>query len=413
MIAHHGDIVLGLRGKDILIMSPSEWSDNAVSNMQISAILSRYNNVIYIETMGGRMPKLSEIVRVFKRLQAFIWPSSIAKKRKGLDPINVKIVSPLAIPIHGRPLITWFNNKLLSYQIRSAMRAANMTSPIIWSFSPRWEGVIEALEKELFIFHCVDGLHTYDASASFREQFIRTVMSADLIFTPGVLLEKELLQLNPRVHRIGHGCGQEHLQLTTTAVAKPLDIAEIPAPIAVYAGTLANWVDYTLLYQVALQLKEVSFVLIGYVHALAPLAEVESLLALPNVHHLGYKNFSELGAYYRSAAVGLVPYQAANEHIQYSTPTKFLDYFAAGLPVVTTRYPASETMGDLVSLASSVSEFADSIRNAVSFNTNEGQQLRRRYATEHTWDRQVAKMSERILDRQAGDGGESIAATPR
>lgn len=386
-----------LRGKDILIMSPSEWGDNAVSNMQIAAILSRHNNVIYLETIGGRMPKFSELGRVLRRLQAFLRPANAAKKRRGLNPLNVKIISPLAIPMHGVALIDWLNKKLLTYQVRSAMRAANMTCPIVWSFSPRWEGIIGSIPKEKSIFHCVDGLHTYDASDSFREQFTRTVKSADLIFTPGVLLEKELSKLNPNVHRIGHGCSDDHLSAYTKSFHKPPDISGIPTPIAIYAGTLANWVDYTLLQHVANKLTDVSFVLIGYVHALAPAAQVDELLALPNVHHLGYKNFSELSAYYGSATVGLVPYQAANEHIQYSTPTKFLDYFAAGLPVVSTRYPASEAMGELVSLASSASEFSRALRGAIACDTDPDKDLRRVYAQENTWDRQVQKMSAYIM----------------
>ena len=397
MIKNGGESRPVLHGKDILIMSPSEWGDNAVSNMQISAILSRHNNVIYVETMGGRMPKFSELGRVLRRLQAFFRPAHTAKKRIGLDPVNVKIISPLAIPMHGIAIIEWVNKVLLSYQVRSAMRAADMRCPIVWSFSPRWEGVIGGIRREMLIFHCVDGLHTYDASASFREQFTRTVKSADLIFTPGVLLEKELLALNPKVYRIGHGCGDEHLSAFTITNDPPPDVSDIPTPIAIYAGTLANWFDYTLLHKVANNLEDVSFVLIGYVHALAPAADVEALLALPNVHHLGYKNFSELSGYYRSATVGLVPYRAENEHIQYSTPTKFLDYFAAGLPVVSTRYPASEEMGELVSVASSVSEFSGAVRQAIVCDADRDKNLRLSYAQEHTWSRQVQKMSSRIV----------------
>ena len=54
-----------LSNQNILVLSPSEWSDNAVSNMHISSKLSLDNNVIYFETIGGRFPKFSELGRVF------------------------------------------------------------------------------------------------------------------------------------------------------------------------------------------------------------------------------------------------------------------------------------------------------------------------------------------------------------
>jgi glycosyltransferase involved in cell wall biosynthesis len=261
--------------------------------------------------------------------------------------------------------------------------------------------VICKVEHELFVFHCVDGLHTYDASDAFKQQFERTARSANVVFTPGVLLEHELRTLNPATYRIGHGCGSEHLAPSDDAPL-PADLADIPEPRAIYAGTLAKWVDYALLAEVARRLPSVSFVLIGYIHALASRDQIDALISLPNVFHLGYKNFDELPRYYWGAAIGLVPYQAENEHIQYSTPTKFLDYCAAGLPTVTTRYPAAESMGDIVTCATTPDEFVTAIQQALTDDSEETARRRREYARNHTWQRQVAMMSEQIRGRLHG-----------
>lgn len=382
-------------------MSPSEWGDNAVSNMQIAALLSEANTVAYIETMGGRMPRISELGRVFRRLKSFFAGAKAKRSKKGLDPRNTHIVSPLAIPLHGYKLVSRLNTLILTWQVRRVLKRLKMSKPIIWSFSPRWEPVIRKIEHELLVFHCVDGLHTYDPSNAFRQQFERTVREADVVFTPGVLLERELRPLNPATYRIGHGCGAEHLAYSDNGTL-PMDLVDIPEPRAIYAGTLANWVDYPLLFEVARRLPKVSFVLIGYIHALAPRDQVGMLISLPNVFHLGYKNFDDLPPYYRGAAVGLVPYQADNEHIQYSTPTKFLDYCAAGLPTVSTRYPAAESMGDIATCATTPDEFVAAIGQAIADSSQEAAQRRREYARDHTWERQVAKMSERIRERLHG-----------
>jgi hypothetical protein len=221
------------------------------------------------------------------------------------------------------------------------------------------------------------------------------------VFTPGVLLERELRPLNPATYRIGHGCGSEHLAPAGNA-ALPEDLVDIPEPRAIYAGTLANWVDYALLAEVARRLPSISFVLIGYIHALAPRVQIDALISLPNVFHLGYKNFDDLPRYYQGAVIGLVPYKAENDHIQYSTPTKFLDYCAAGLPTVSTRYPAAESMGDIVACATTPDEFVAAIERALTDNSPEVAGRRREYARNHTWERQIAKMSEQIRGRLHG-----------
>lgn len=394
-------MTIPLQGKNILILSPSEWGDNAVSNMQIAALLSEFNTVAYIETMGGRLPRLSEVGRVFRRLKFFIIGMKTDQSNRGLDPHKTNIVSPLAIPFHGSKIISYFNTWILTWQIRRAMNRLEMTRPIIWSFSPRWEAVASKIDHEILIFHCVDSLHTYDNSEAFKRQYERTVRGASLVFTPGVLLERELSLLNSATYRIGHGCGSDHLALPCDDTV-PADMVNIPEPRAIYAGTLANWLDYELLEEVARRLPFVSFVLIGYIHALVPHIKIETLNSLRNVFLLGYKNFDELPRYYRGAVIGLVPYQAENEHIRYSTPTKFLDYCAAGLPIVSTRYPAAESMGKIVACATTPDEFVAEINKALANNSPKVALAQKEFGRSHTWEQQVSKMCEQICARLYG-----------
>lgn len=245
------------------------------------------------------------------------------------------------------------------------------------------------------MFHCVDALRTYDESPVFRAQFERTARAADIVFTPSMLLAQELRRLNPSSFIIGHGCGLEHLLYCDNG-NEPEDLKVVPKPRVVYAGTLAKWVDYPLFIDVARRLPNLSFILISYIHALAPRSQVEALCALPNVYHLGYKDFSDLPRYYKRSAVGIVPYQADNEHIRFSTPTKFLDYFAAGLPVVSTRFPAAENLAGMVECTDTPREFASAVEKAIIDISPERVKIRRTFAEEHTWERQVARMCDHI-----------------
>ena len=111
-----------LSNQNILVLSPSEWSDNAVSNMHISSKLSLDNNVIYFETIGGRFLKFSELGRVFNRLLNFFGLKKEKKIKKGLNPNNVKIFSPLVIPIFNNKVFDYFNKWILLIQVKIILK---------------------------------------------------------------------------------------------------------------------------------------------------------------------------------------------------------------------------------------------------------------------------------------------------
>ena len=386
-----------LRGRDILILSLSDWNENPVSSMHISAVLSEFNTVTYVEKISRRMPKFSEIGDAWGRLRRML-NGHRGEPSAGLGPGNIHLFSPFAVPVHGNRAISWFNRKLLVDQIKRLVVDRKIKDPIVWSFSPLWETVIENLDHACWIFHCVDGLHTYDTSARFRSQYERTVCAADIVFTPGILLEEELKRLNPDTYRIGHGCAIEHLKFRDTGEPFLL-IDDIPEPRIVYAGGLPGWFDFDLLTKAAKLLPEYSFVIIGDIHPLAPQRKAKSFVALPNVYLVGRQSFIDLPRFFHRSSVGIVPYRAEDEHIRYSTPTKFIDYLASGLPVVSTRFPAAEKFGSFVKLADSAEEFSVKLNQSIESDNDDERLRRRTFAGEYSWVRQVSRMSEVIENK--------------
>ncbi len=74
-----------------------------------------------------------------------------------------------------------------------------------------------------------------------------------------------------------------------------------------------------------------------HVVMIGPVVKVaaDSLPQRPNIHWLGQKDYSELPAYVAGWDVALMPF-ALNESTRYISPTKTLEYLAAGKPVVST-----------------------------------------------------------------------------
>ena len=268
--------------------------------------------------------------------------------------------------------------------------------PLLWVFSPLWVKVVEKIQNQGIIFHCVDALNTYDSSQEFQQKYRSIAKMANVIFTPNELLYEELLQLNPKTFHVGHGCSDLHLNFVPKDV--PKEFENIPSPRIVYAGCLANWVDYDLLFETATRLPECSFVLIGYIHALSPKEKVEKLLSLKNVFHMGYINFRRLPEFYHACDVGIIPYQSDNEHIKYCTPTKILDYFAARLPCVSTRFPAVEKLKNNIEIITSAQEFIGKVywQNVHKTKTIVG--MNYHFAKSRSWSKQVDFMVKKISE---------------
>ena len=77
------------------------------------------------------------------------------------------------------------------------------------------------------------------------------------------------------------------------------------------------------------------FVLIGDADSSIDLSRYR---AMPNMHFLGRKPYSDLPAYCQHFDVGLIPFKV-NELTYAVNPIKLREYLSAGLPVVSTPMP--------------------------------------------------------------------------
>ena len=83
----------------------------------------------------------------------------------------------------------------------------------------------------------------------------------------------------------------------------------------------------------------------------------DSVPRRPNLHWLGQQSYELLPRLIEGWSVGLLPF-ALNESTRFISPTKTLEYMAAGKPVVSTAIKDVATLyGDVVRIARSADEF--------------------------------------------------------
>lgn len=99
-----------------------------------------------------------------------------------------------------------------------------------------------------------------------------------------------------------------------------------------YFGYIAEWFDYDLLRNIALQRKQYEFVLIGGVLC----EKINLLKGIENVHILGLKKYRELSNYAKFFDVAIIPFEIS-EKMDGVSPIKFYEYCSLGIPVISTK----------------------------------------------------------------------------
>ena len=161
-------------------------------------------------------------------------------------------------------------------------------------------------------------------------------------------------------------------------------------PVVVYVGALSPWFDDVLLAELARRCPDFDFEIYG--------PGSERLPPMPaNIRLCGSLERARLPQVLATASVGIVPFEVVRyrQLIDPVRPLKLLEYLAAGLPVVSTRWRAIEAMQAPIGLASGPEEFVRLLREAVA--TPPDAELLHRYAAAFDWQELFDREAEAIL----------------
>jgi glycosyltransferase involved in cell wall biosynthesis len=223
---------------------------------------------------------------------------------------------------------------------------------------------------------------------------------ADVVLTGGRSLHAGVAPRRPDAHLFPSGVDSRHYARSRAlrAAAQP---AARPhgAPVAGFVGVIDERLDSPLLGEVARLLPDWEFRLVG------PVADFKmdpaTLPKAPNLHYLGQHSYDQLPAVMAEFDVALMPF-ALNEATRSISPTKTLEYLAAGLPVVST--PVPDVVADfsgLVHVASSAQEFAAACERARLEPLEDRDRRLNRIERRYQWDDIAARVHRIMQDALA------------
>ncbi|MCU1242664.1 MAG: glycosyl transferase, group 1 [Candidatus Acidoferrum typicum] len=171
-------------------------------------------------------------------------------------------------------------------------------------------------------------------------------------------------------------------------VRESSEFAKIPRPRLGYLGNLVGRASLPLLGELLSKHPEWNFISFGS----------KKWFPLPNEHVLPWRAQDELQAVLAGLDVGLMPYDCANPYNLHCVPLKLFDYFALGMPVVSTPIVAIAEYGDLVYAGETAAELAGAVTLALKEADDSPKKARRMaLAREHSFEN-VSEILREILD---------------
>ena len=187
---------MAIAGRDIVCLGFGEWDAELWTNQQhLMARLGQRNRVLFLESLGLRQPRLagSDVRRMARRARR-----ALAGARAGRRPARALAARD---PTPRAAARTGLNALLLNAQVGRAVRALGLERPILWSYVPQAEWLVDELQPSAVVYHCVDDIAAQKgvAPAAFRAAEARFAARADLVLASAPALAERMRTLSDRV----------------------------------------------------------------------------------------------------------------------------------------------------------------------------------------------------------------------
>jgi glycosyltransferase involved in cell wall biosynthesis len=383
---------MALRGQDIVCVGFSDWQMDLLTNQQHLLVrAASENKILFVESLGLRRPQMAarDLRRMARRL------ARAAHPLRELD--RVQILSPLVLPLHSNEALRRVNAVLLKQFVRRAVATLDMRNPLLWSFVPQAEVLIDVLEPSQVLYYIDDDHAAKEGidAESFLAAEQRFARRSDAVMASAPELVTRMRSFNGNVH---YAPNVADTQLFAQALQPgPVDaeLAALPGPRIVFVGAIiAAKIDIELVVSLARLRPEWSFAFVGPIGPGDPRTNVGALKEVANIHLLGHRQYDALAGVLRGADAAIVPYRLEGE-MRSVFPMKIYEYLAAGRPVISTPLDTLVDVPDVLK-AANAEEFAQRLQEAMDGDSEQARAQRSLRAQAHSWDSRLDQIAEAL-----------------
>jgi UDP-galactopyranose mutase len=312
-------------------------------------------------------------------------------------------VRRVCLELEGEARHCGFGDPAASRYLESLLGILPEGSPrVVWLYTPMALPMARQLERQLLVYDVMDDLASFkNAPAELARLHGEALHEADIVFTGGrSLFERVRSKRTGRTYLFASGVEPEHYE-QARKLTSPRE-----RHVAGYVGVVDERLDLDLLGTLAAELPDWEIQVVGPVLKIDP----GSLPAAPNLRYLGQQPYDRLPSIMAGFDVALMPF-ALNEATRSISPTKTLEYLAAGLPVVST--PIADVVADfgtVVSICDDAAAFAEACRAVLHQPAEERSAKARPLLKLHHWDTIAERMDAIMSAAKASRGQVRVTA---
>jgi glycosyltransferase involved in cell wall biosynthesis len=364
-------MVYSMKGTVIFISSVSWHFTWQIHHNLAAGLFKRGYQVIYLDPIPKRIPRLSEAKRVWGRLKGDSRAGGISQQP---EIPGLKIVTPLALPDRGG-LFQSLNRWVFVPWLARRINADGWERPLVvinYLPIPAAINLQQHLQPDLSIYHCCwDWWHDPYAGdlAAYEHQLAGQAQV--ILVDDAPLLQARMAAYQPRafVHTLRHGVDYAAFEIARTSPR----ITD--QPLCAYFGSIGASIDVDLLRQ------------ISYRYSLRLIGPVQVALEgfAPTTQIIGSVPHHRLPQYLADVDVLLLPYRRDVPHTQGIVPAKTFECLATGKPTLAIGLSTLEPYRDLFYLCHTPQEVFAQIPQ-VMCEDPQLRQIRLDYAQAHSWD---------------------------
>ena len=365
----------------LLLISPESWDSHSVSKHHYARVLARQGfHVLFVEPPDASLRKMCL--------------TTLA------DEPRIRLVQGPRLAPGLRFFPSFLRRQIERRWLQRVEHLVGMHVEAVWLFENSRFYDLRFAGDRLRIYHQVDLNQVLHPA--------RAARTADVCFCTTDLISEQLKPHNAKTYVVHHGLQQPNkIQVLS---AEQIQHFKRPGPHLLYAGNLAmGYLDVELLAAVARDHHDATLHLVGGAPADAPLRK--ALADQPQVVWWGHQPSALLPAILAQADIMLVTYQEEHWKDQ-ASPHKFMEYLGSGKVIVATYTHQYRNYRHLLAMADLGGDYLDLLRDVrkalPTWNSPDLVQMRRMFAQDHTYARQL----ERIEGILTSHGFQDFFSTP-
>lgn len=387
-----------MNGENIVCFA-KDWTADPTSNNHVMKMMARDNQVLWLNSIATRIPKLSsgsDLQKIGRKLASFMkGPSRVADR--------LWVYTPIVLPFPHSAAARFVNQRILKHSIGLLRRKLGMREFQLWSFIPTAAEYVGTLGESLAVYYCTDQWSQFSHvdSRKIAEMERRLCERADVVLTTSRTLLERKKQWNSETYLASHGVDHAHFaRALDDGVKVPAEMGALAGrgPVLGFFGLVEDWIDIDLFAYVAERRPNWTIVVIG-----KSKVDTSRLARHPNIKLVGRKPYEELPRWCKAFCAGLMPFKL-NELTRHVNPIKMREYLSAGLAVVSTNLPEAGYYRDWCQVANGSEEFLAACDAAVKEDTPARRRSRSDAMRKETWEEKIEELGahiERAKQRKA------------